>query len=56
MRDARAGRFDVVVAEALDRISRDQEDLAGIHKRLRFIKIEIRTVQDGKAEEIHVGN
>ena len=31
MRDARAGRFDVVVAEALDRISRDQEDLAGIH-------------------------
>ena len=55
MRDARAGRFDVVVAEALDRISRDQEDLAGIHKRLRFSKIEIRTVQDGKAEEIHIG-
>jgi site-specific DNA recombinase len=55
MRDARAGKFDVVVAEALDRISRDQEDLAGIHKRLRFLKIEIRTVQDGKAEEIHVG-
>jgi site-specific DNA recombinase len=55
MRDARAAKFDVVVAEALDRISRDQEDLAGIHKRLRFCKIEIRTVQDGKAEEIHVG-
>jgi DNA invertase Pin-like site-specific DNA recombinase len=29
MRDARAAKFDVVVAEALDRISRDQEDLAG---------------------------
>jgi site-specific DNA recombinase len=55
MRDARAAKFDVVVAEALDRISRDQEDLAGIHKRLRFCKIEIRTVQDGRAEEIHVG-
>ena len=55
MKDARAARFDVVVAEALDRISRDQEDLAGIHKRLRFRKIEIRTVQDGTAEEIHVG-
>jgi site-specific DNA recombinase len=55
MRDARAGRFNVVVAEALDRISRDQEDLAGIHKRLSFLGIEIRTVQDGKAEEIHVG-
>jgi hypothetical protein len=35
MRDANAGKFDVVVAEALDRISRDQEDLAGIYKRLR---------------------
>jgi site-specific DNA recombinase len=55
MRDARAGKFNVVVAEALDRISRDQEDLAGIHKRLSFLGIEIRTVQDGKAEEIHVG-
>ena len=32
-----SGKFDVVVAEALDRISRDQEDLAGIYKRLRFI-------------------
>ncbi len=55
MRDARGGKFDVVVAEALDRISRDQEDLAGIYKRLRFAGIEIRTVQDGRAEEIHVG-
>jgi site-specific DNA recombinase len=55
MRDARAAKFDVVVAEALDRISRDQEDLAGIPKRLRFCKIEIRTVPDGTAEEIHVG-
>src|SRR5262245_27802177 len=55
MRDARGGKFDVVVAEALDRISRDQEDLAGIYKPLRFAGIEIRTVQDGRAEEIHVG-
>lgn len=55
MRDARAGHFDIVVAEALDRISRDQEDLAGIHKRLRFAEIEMRTVQDGLAGELHVG-
>jgi site-specific DNA recombinase len=26
--DAKAGKFDVVVAEALDRLSRDQEDVA----------------------------
>jgi site-specific DNA recombinase len=30
MRDAWNGRFDVVLAEALDRFSRDQEDTAGL--------------------------
>ena len=34
MRDALNGRFDVVVAEALNRFSRDQEDTAGLFKRL----------------------
>ena len=29
LEDARSGLFDVVVAEALDRLSRDQEDVAG---------------------------
>lgn len=55
MRDAKAGKFSVVVAEALDRISRDQEDLAGIHKRLKFAGVDIRTVQDGIAGDIHIG-
>src|SRR5215510_11019383 len=49
MRDVRSRKFSVVVAEALDRISRDQEDLAGIHKRLSFAGIKIITVQDGVA-------
>src|SRR5258706_13723419 len=34
LEDARQGRFDVVVAEALDRLSRDQEDVAGLYKHL----------------------
>jgi site-specific DNA recombinase len=55
MRDSTNDEFDVVVAESLDRISRDQEDLARIYKRLRFKQIEIWTVQDGRAGEIHVG-
>ena len=33
---ARQRLFDVVVVEALDRLSRDMEDLAGLHKRLSF--------------------
>ena len=55
MRDAKAGKFAVVVAESLDRISRDQEDLAGIHKRLNFARVEIRTFVDNTVGEIHVG-
>ena len=35
------GAFDVVVAEALDRLSRDQEDVAGLFKRLRFAGVTI---------------
>lgn len=54
-RDARAGAFQVVVAESLDRIARDQEDLAHIFKRLRHLGIEIRTVQGGRADDVHVG-
>ena len=30
MRDALSRRFDVVLAESLDRFSRDQEDTAGL--------------------------
>ena len=30
LEDARAGSFEIVVSEALDRLSRDQEDVAGL--------------------------
>lgn len=53
--DARSAQFDVLVVEALDRLSRDQEDLAGIHKRLSFAGIEIMAVHDGRADAIQVG-
>jgi hypothetical protein len=36
MEDARAGAFDVLIAETLDRLSRDQEDVPALLKRLRF--------------------
>jgi site-specific DNA recombinase len=47
--------FGVVLVEALDRLSRDMEDLAGIYKRLSFLGIEIRAVHDGIADAILVG-
>ena len=53
--DARAGRFDVVLAEALDRLSRDQEHLARLHKQLRFSGVRIVTLAEGEVGTMHVG-
>ena len=55
MRDARAKRFDVVLCEALDRLSRDQADLAALKKQLSFLGIAIMTVQDGEVGAMHIG-
>jgi site-specific DNA recombinase len=33
MQDAQGGKLDIVLTESLDRISRDQEDIAGPYKR-----------------------
>lgn len=40
---ARAGAYDVVVAEALDRLSRDQDDIAALYKQLCFRSVRIVT-------------
>src|SRR6185437_5299505 len=52
---ARQGTFDVVVAEALDRLSRDQEDVAAFYKRMRFAGVKIITLAEGEITELHVG-
>ena len=52
---ARDRKFGVVIVEALDRLSRDMEDLAGIHKRLSFLSVEIYAVHDGTADAVLVG-
>lgn len=55
LEDARSGNFDIVVAEALDRISRDQEDVAGFYKLLTFASVTIHTISEGQISELHVG-
>ena len=55
LQDAKYGLVDLVCAEALDRISRDQEDIAGIYKRLKFWNVRPVTLQEGEIESIHVG-
>jgi DNA invertase Pin-like site-specific DNA recombinase len=41
--------------KALDRVSRDQEDVAGVFKRLRFAGVTIVTLSEGEINELHVG-
>lgn len=52
---ARQGECDVVLAEALDRLSRDQEDVAALFKRLRFAGIQLLTLAEGEINQLHVG-
>jgi site-specific DNA recombinase len=55
MRDALNRRFDVVLAESLDRFSRDQEDTAGLFKRLTFAGVKIVTLAEGDITHLHIG-
>jgi site-specific DNA recombinase len=55
LEDARRGEFQIIVAEALDRLSRDQEDIAGLFKRLRFAGVRLFTLAEGEITELHVG-
>jgi site-specific DNA recombinase len=46
---------DVVLAESLDRFSRDQEDTAGLFKRLTFAGVSIVTLAEGDITFLHIG-
>ncbi|NDK36794.1 recombinase family protein, partial [Rhodovulum sulfidophilum] len=56
LQDAREARtFDIVLAHALDRLSRNQADIASIYQQLQFVRIPIETVSEGEIEEMHIG-
>jgi DNA invertase Pin-like site-specific DNA recombinase len=55
MRDALNRSFDIVLAESLDRFSRDQEDTAGLFKRLTFAGVNIVTLAEGDITHLHIG-
>lgn len=55
LRDAHAGAFQVIIVEALDRLSRDMEDMAGIYKQMQFLGIKIIEVHGGEANTLSVG-
>ena len=53
--DAMRGRFEIVLSEAMDRLSRDQEDIAGLFKRMVFAGVKIITLSEGELTNLHVG-
>ena len=55
LQDVRGGGIDFVVAEAIDRISRDQEHVAGFFKQLTFAGVKLITIAEGEISELHVG-
>jgi DNA invertase Pin-like site-specific DNA recombinase len=52
---AKERRFEAVLTESLDRMSRDLEDIAGLHKRLAYWGVKIVTLADGEVGKLHVG-
>lgn len=55
LRLSAAGQFDVVISEALDRLSRNQADIASIYQKLEFQSVMIETVSEGSVSEMHIG-
>ncbi len=53
--DATRGRFNLILAEAMDRLSRDQEDIAGFFKRMSYSDVKIFTLSEGEVSHLHVG-
>ena len=53
--DANRGRFNYVLAEAMDRLSRDQEDIAGLFKRMAYGDVKMVTLSEGEITHLHIG-
>ena len=55
LQDMERGGFDVVVCEAIDRLSRKLSDIAALHDRLEFRRIALHAVNLGPVTTLHVG-
>jgi site-specific DNA recombinase len=55
MKLAENNGFDVLIAEAPDRVSRDMADLANIHKLLVFRRIQLNCVNGGLMDTMQIG-
>ena len=53
--DLAQDHFDLILAESLDRLSRDQEHIARLYKHASYFGVKLFTVADGEINEMHIG-
>ena len=54
--DAKDGKFDIVLTEGLDRLTRNQVDTAYFYHAMNFVDVKIYSISDGSfVNEMHVG-
>lgn len=51
----RGRRVHIVVSEALDRLSRDQADIAIIHRTIKAAGARLLTISEGEVDALHIG-
>jgi len=52
---SRRGAFDVIIVEALDRLTRKLSEIARIHDELQFSRIALHAVNIGAVSTMHIG-
>ena len=53
--DAEARTFDILIAEAVDRLGRKLSDVADLYDRLTFARVQIHTTSQGAITQMHIG-
>jgi DNA invertase Pin-like site-specific DNA recombinase len=52
LNDAKLGLIDIVVAESVDRLARDAEDIAFIGKQFRYFDVALYTMVEGEMDDV----
>ena len=55
LNDCRVGHYSAVCAESLDRITRNQRDMADFYQQLVYFGVKLVTLEEGIITELHVG-
>lgn len=55
LQDGRSRRFDIVLAEGMERISRGQADIASIYDNMTFAGVKMITLQEGEVNQMLIG-